>query len=128
MSLSGRFFLKCSRQFTSDLTQIAEQGVLWLNACLTVRAHKANSHSKQGWEKFTAEVLRAVVNRAMKEGGEERGVVFMVWGLPAQKTCKAIGIDEVSFCQLCSSPELTLHQTKHLVLQYVFMLVSCLAV
>lgn len=87
---------------SGDLTPLAEQGVLWLNACLTVRAHNANSHSKKGWETFTAEVLRAVINRGEKDGGEnQKGVVFLVWGLPAQKTCKAIGIDE----------------TKHLVLK-----------
>jgi len=75
---------------------------LWLNACLTVRAHKANSHSKKGWETFTAEVLRAVVKRSKDKGQEKKkGVVFLLWGLPAQKTCKAIGIDE----------------TKHLVLK-----------
>jgi uracil-DNA glycosylase len=77
-----------------DLSPLAEQGVLWLNACLTVRAHKANSHSKKGWEIFTAEVLRAVVNRGKKEGND-KGVVFLLWGLPAQKTGKTIGINEV---------------------------------
>lgn len=79
-----------------DLTPIAEQGVLWLNTCLTVEAKKANSHSKKGWETFTIEVLRAVVNRSKNvEGIEERGIVFLLWGAPASKTCKAIKIDEV---------------------------------
>ncbi|KII89233.1 hypothetical protein PLICRDRAFT_109871 [Plicaturopsis crispa FD-325 SS-3] len=74
---------------SGDLTPLAQNGVLWLNAALTVRAHAAASHSRQGWETFTAEALRAVMAR---EGA--RGVVFMAWGLPAQKTCKSVGIDE----------------------------------
>ncbi|KAF8919262.1 uracil-DNA glycosylase-like protein [Mucidula mucida] len=74
---------------SGDLSALAQCGVLWLNACLTVRAHKANSHSGKGWEKFTAEVLKVVTSRP-----ESNGVVFMAWGLPAQKTCDKIGIDE----------------------------------
>ncbi|TFK45995.1 uracil-DNA glycosylase [Heliocybe sulcata] len=74
---------------SGDLTPLAKQGVLWLNACLTVRAHKANSHSGKGWETFTSEVLRAVLSR---ESG--RGVVVFAWGIPAQKTCDKVGIDE----------------------------------
>ena len=73
-----------------DLTPLAQRGVLFLNTCLTVRAHKAHSHAKKGWEQLTTAALRAVARR---EGDE--GVVFMAWGLPAQKTCAAVGIDEV---------------------------------
>lgn len=75
----------------SDLSRVAELGVLWLNTSLTVRAHKAGSHAKKGWETFTAEVLRKVLARQ-----DHPGVVFMAWGLPAQKTCDSIGVDEVS--------------------------------
>ncbi|KIY66052.1 uracil-DNA glycosylase [Cylindrobasidium torrendii FP15055 ss-10] len=74
---------------SGDLSPLAREGVLWLNACLTVRAHKANSHAKKGWETFTGEVLRAVLNRP-----DGRGVVFMAWGAPAQKTCANIHINE----------------------------------
>ncbi|KIJ17134.1 hypothetical protein PAXINDRAFT_73511 [Paxillus involutus ATCC 200175] len=74
---------------TGDLTPLAKAGVLWLNTCLTVRAHNANSHSKKGWESFTDAVIKAVLER---EGG--RGVVFFAWGLPAQKTCARLRIDE----------------------------------
>lgn len=77
--------------FGSDLSRVAELGVLWLNASLTVRAHKAGSHSKKGWESFTAEALRQVLARE-----DCAGIVFMAWGLSAQKTCDSIGIDEVS--------------------------------
>ncbi|KZP32521.1 uracil-DNA glycosylase, partial [Athelia psychrophila] len=81
---------------SGDLTPLAKEGVLWLNACLTVRAHNANSHAKRGWETFTAEVIRAVTSRA-----DGRGVIFFAWGAPAQKACDNINIDE----------------TKHLVLR-----------
>ncbi|KAF8202928.1 uracil-DNA glycosylase-like protein [Pholiota molesta] len=68
---------------TGDLTPIAKQGVLWLNTSLTVQAHKAGSHSRKGWETFTAQVIRVVLQR---KGNDQPGVVFMAWGLPAQKT------------------------------------------
>lgn len=79
---------------------MASQGVLWLNTALTVRAHKAGSHSKKGWEVFTLEVLRQVLHRKLggndADAGEQReGVVFMAWGLPAQKTCEKLNIDKV---------------------------------
>ncbi|KAJ3513054.1 hypothetical protein NLJ89_g3158 [Agrocybe chaxingu] len=73
-----------------DLSPIAKQGVLWLNTSLTVRAHKAGSHSRKGWETFTAQVIRAILQRE----GEDSGVVFMAWGLPAQKTLASIGINK----------------------------------
>lgn len=60
------------------LTHWADQGVLLLNTCLTVRAHQANSHQQQGWEQFTDAVVRAISERLS-------GVVFLLWGLPAQK-------------------------------------------
>lgn len=75
----------------SDLSPIAKQGVLWLNTSLTVRAHKAGSHAKKGWETFTAQVIRAVLKR---ESNGMSGVVLMAWGLPAQKTFANIGINE----------------------------------
>jgi uracil-DNA glycosylase len=75
----------------SDLSAVAKQGVLWLNASLTVRAHKAGSHARKGWEIFTAEAIRAVLQRK----DTQSGVVFMAWGLHAEKTYDKIGIDEV---------------------------------
>jgi uracil-DNA glycosylase len=62
----------------------AEQGVLLLNAVLTVRAHQANSHQGKGWETFTDAVLRAVNARPDR-------LVFLLWGSYAQR--KAEGID-----------------------------------
>jgi uracil-DNA glycosylase len=56
----------------------AEQGMLMLNAVLTVRAHEPNSHKNHGWEKFTDQVIRVV-------NGKEEPVVFVLWGGYAQK-------------------------------------------
>lgn len=66
------------------LTPWAEQGLLMLNTCLTVRAHEANSHSNKGWERFTQKVIDTVVKV------RSRGVVFLAWGTPAQKRCAKI--------------------------------------
>lgn len=64
---------KPSAKRNGDLTRWAEQGVLLLNATLTVRAHSAGSHQGKGWEEFTDAVIRAL--------SEERaGLVFMLWG------------------------------------------------
>ncbi|MCR5410573.1 MAG: uracil-DNA glycosylase [Lachnospiraceae bacterium] len=62
---------------SGDLTRWAKQGVLLLNAVLTVRAHQANSHKGKGWEQFTDAVIRAVDR-------EDRPVVFMLWGRNAR--------------------------------------------
>lgn len=56
----------------------ARQGVLMLNTVLTVRVHEANSHRKQGWERFTDAIIRQVAARTKR-------VVFLLWGNPAQK-------------------------------------------
>jgi uracil-DNA glycosylase len=61
----------------------AEQGVLLLNAVLTVRAHAANSHKGKGWEKFTDAVIRAVNEK-------EDPVVFILWGGYARKKASLI--------------------------------------
>ncbi|MER7179351.1 uracil-DNA glycosylase [Streptomyces hyaluromycini] len=61
----------------------ARQGVLLLNAVLTVRAGEANSHKNKGWEKFTDAVIRAVADRPDP-------AVFVLWGGYAQKKAKLI--------------------------------------
>lgn len=61
-----------------DLTAWAKQGVLLLNAMLTVRRANAGSHQGKGWEQFTDAVIRAV-----NDGREH--IVFMLWGSYAQK-------------------------------------------
>jgi uracil-DNA glycosylase len=61
-----------------DLTHWAKQGVLLLNATLTVRAHEAGSHQKKGWEKFTNSVIE-------KLSLQKEGVIFLLWGKFAQQ-------------------------------------------
>ena len=63
---------------SGNLTRWAEQGVLMLNATLTVRAHAAGSHQRRGWEEFTDAAIRALNN-------EREHLVFILWGAYAQK-------------------------------------------
>ncbi|MHB8913518.1 MAG: uracil-DNA glycosylase [Minisyncoccota bacterium] len=77
---------------SGDLSRWASQGVLLLNATLTVRAHAAGSHQQKGWEQFTDAVIRAL-------GDERADLVFMLWGNYAK--AKGAHID----------------RTKHLVLE-----------
>ncbi|TWR31680.1 uracil-DNA glycosylase [Mucilaginibacter pallidiroseus] len=60
-----------------NLSKWAEQGVLLLNATLTLRAGESNSHSKKGWEKFTDAAIK-------KLSDEKTGIVFILWGAYAQ--------------------------------------------
>ena len=75
-----------------DLTRWADQGVLLLNATLTVQEHYAGSHQRRGWEEFTDAVIRLLDSR-------REHLVFILWGAYAQK--KGAFID----------------RTRHLVLQ-----------
>ncbi|SDF62678.1 uracil-DNA glycosylase [Pedobacter terrae] len=67
------------------LTHWAEQGVLLLNATLTVRASEAGSHQNQGWEIFTDEIIKALSEK-------REHIVFLLWGKYAQQ--KAALIDQ----------------------------------
>ncbi len=60
------------------LQKWAEQGVLLLNATLTVRAHQAGAHQNKGWETFTDAAIRAL-------NDQKTGLVFMLWGSYAQR-------------------------------------------
>lgn len=66
-----------------NLVRWARQGVLLLNAVLTVRAHSPNSHKNRGWETFTDAVLRKVAERSDR-------IVFALWGAYAQKKAKLV--------------------------------------
>lgn len=79
---------------SGNLTRWAEQGVLMLNATLTVRAHQAGSHQKRGWEQFTDAVISAVSRH-------REHVVFILWGSFAQG--KAQLIDASRHCILRSA-------------------------
>lgn len=61
-----------------NLTKWAQQGILLLNAFLTVRANEPASHSKIGWEEFTNSVIKKISD-------EKQGVVFLLWGKFAQQ-------------------------------------------
>ncbi len=63
---------------SGNLERWADQGVLLLNATLTVRAHQAGSHQKKGWETFTDTVIK-------KLSQEREGLVFLLWGGFAKK-------------------------------------------
>lgn len=68
-----------------NLEEWAKQGVLLLNATLTVRAGTPGSHQKKGWEEFTDEVIKTISDK-------KEGIVFILWGAFAQS--KAILIDQ----------------------------------
>jgi len=70
---------------TGDLTEWAQQGVLLLNATLTVQAANAGSHQKRGWERFTDMVIKTISD-------QKTGVVFILWGNYAQS--KSVLIDD----------------------------------
>lgn len=71
---------------SGDLTDWADQGVLLLNATLTVRAHQAGSHQNHGWETFTDRVISELSN-------QREGLVFMLWGGYAKKKGRHINTD-----------------------------------
>lgn len=72
---------------SGNLERWADQGVLLLNATLTVRAHLAGSHQKKGWEEFTDAAI-AMLNRDRKH------LVFFLWGAYAQKKGETIDRNE----------------------------------
>ncbi len=73
----------CKMPNNGYLTHWAEQGVLLLNAVLTVQAHQANSHKDRGWETFTDAVIQAV-------NAKTDPVVFVLWGANARKKISLI--------------------------------------
>lgn len=68
---------------SGDLTRWARQGVLLLNATLTVRAHMAASHQKHGWEEFTDAAIRAL-------NADRNNLVFILWGGYARSKAQLI--------------------------------------
>lgn len=79
---------------SGNLTRWANQGVLLLNATLTVRAHQAGSHQKRGWETFTDSVIKTISDN-------KQNVVFILWGSYAQS--KAQLINPAAHCILRSA-------------------------
>jgi len=79
---------------SGNLTRWANQGVLLLNAILTVRENEAGSHQNRGWEKFTSAIIEVLSAR-------KKNLVFLLWGKYAQDKGASI------------------NRTKHLVLESV---------
>ena len=71
---------------SGNLERWAKQGVLLLNATLTVRAHQAGSHQKKGWEVFTDAVIKLINEHS-------ENVVFLLWGGYAKQKAKLISSD-----------------------------------
>lgn len=71
---------------SGNLTHWAEQGVLLLNATLTVEAHRAGSHQGKGWEELTDAAIQALNN-------QRSNIVFMLWGSYAQRKGQFIDRD-----------------------------------
>ncbi len=76
--------LGISKPTHGDLSSWADQGVLLLNATLTVRAEQAGSHQGKGWERFTDAAISALAR-------ERKGLVFLLWGRFAQQKESLIG-------------------------------------
>lgn len=79
---------------SGNLTRWANQGVLLLNATLTVRAHQAGSHQRRGWEEFTDAAIRCLAE-------QRTHLVFILWGAYAQK--KGAFIDQSKHLVLTSA-------------------------
>tara|TARA_R110000868_G_scaffold391920_2_gene662351 strand:+ start:5049 stop:5714 length:666 start_codon:yes stop_codon:yes gene_type:complete len=71
---------------SGNLARWANQGVLLLNATLTVRAHEAGSHQKKGWEQFTDAVISIISEK-------KEGLVFLLWGGFAKQKTKLIDVN-----------------------------------
>jgi len=111
--------------YFSNLSGWANNGVLLLNSCLTVREGEANSHSGKGWELFTDTVLDMIdkyggANLPSHSGGGSsgigRGVVFLAWGAYAEK--RVLRLPKVSFLIQYQPPQVTTEtpipgQTSH---------------
>lgn len=70
-----------------DLSRWAQQGVLLLNATLTVQAHLAGSHQKKGWEYFTDHIIRSLSEK-------REGLIFMLWGAYAGRKSALIDLQK----------------------------------
>nr|XP_061804201.1 uracil-DNA glycosylase-like isoform X2 [Nerophis lumbriciformis] len=86
-----------------DLSGWAKQGVLLLNAVLTVRAHQANSHKDKGWETFTDAVVQWLSNNT-------EGLVFILWGAYAQKKGATINKKRHHILQAVHPSPLSVHR------------------
>jgi len=87
------------------LEKWAKQGVLLLNATLTVRAHSPNSHSKFGWQKLTDAIIRTVSN-------QQDQVVFLLWGNFAHKKEKLVDLSKHSVLKFAHPSPLSFNKFR----------------
>lgn len=95
--------LRIPRPGHGDLTNWAEQGVLLLNASLTVRAGAAGSHQGRGWERFTDAAIRAL-------SAQHHGLIFLLWGRFAQQKAALIDSDRHYILQAPHPSPLSAHK------------------
>lgn len=95
--------LGCQIPNNGYLVPWAKQGLLMLNAVLTVRSHCPNSHKNKGWEKFTDIIIQAV-------NAKSDPVVFVLWGNYAQKKLKLIDTNRHTVIQSAHPSPLSAHR------------------
>jgi len=94
--------LGCPTPSHGCLVSWANQGVLLLNAVLTVRAHQANSHKNKGWEQFTDSAIRAL-------NASQTPIVFVLWGGYAGKKAALIDTSRHAIVQSAHPSPLSAH-------------------
>lgn len=91
------------KKTSNELEMWAKQGVLLLNATLTVRAHEANSHKDLGWEKFTDFIIKEISDK-------KENVVFVFWGAFAQKKAGLIDASKHFIIQSAHPSPFSVHK------------------
>ena len=91
------------KKTSNELEMWAKQGVLLLNATLTVRAHEANSHKDLGWEKFTDFIIKEISDK-------KENVVFVLWGAFAQKKAGLIDTSKHFIIQSAHPSPFSVHK------------------
>ena len=91
------------KKTSNELEIWAKQGVLLLNATLTVRAHEANSHKDLGWEKFTDFIIKEISDK-------KENVVFVLWGAFAQKKAGLIDTSKHFIIQSAHPSPFSVHK------------------
>ena len=91
------------KKTSNELEMWAKQGVLLLNATLTVRAHEANTHKDLGWEKFTDFIIKEISDK-------KENVVFVLWGAFAQKKAGLIDASKHFIIQSAHPSPFSVHK------------------
>ena len=91
------------KKTSNELEMWAKQGVLLLNATLTVRAHEANSHKDLGWEQFTDFIIKEISDK-------KENVVFVLWGTFAQKKAGLIDTSKHFIIQSAHPSPFSVHK------------------